>query len=187
MEEDLKKALETLRKGGLILYPTDTIWGLGCDATRPEAVERIFNLKQRPANHSMLVLIDSPDYLPHYVTQVPDPAYDLIEYAVKPLTIIYSGAKNVAPNLIAPDGTLGIRVTREAFSSQLCRLLKRPIVSTSANLSGQPAPANFLEISDEIRRGVDHIVQYRQHDATRLQASSILRLDANGTIQIIRK
>jgi L-threonylcarbamoyladenylate synthase len=134
----------------------------------------------------MLVLIDSPKYLSHYVEEAPDIALDLIELSVKPLTIIYSGAKNVSPALIAEDGTLGIRVTREAFSQQLCRLLKKPLVSTSANISGQPAPGNFSEICPEILRGVDYAVNYRQQEKQRNQASSIIRLGKGGAVKVIR-
>ncbi|MDR1526353.1 MAG: threonylcarbamoyl-AMP synthase [Dysgonamonadaceae bacterium] len=187
MEEELKKAYHIVAKGGIILYPTDTIWGIGCDATHAEAVQRIYNLKQRPDTRSMLVLIDSPEYLPYYVNECPDVALDLIKYSVKPLTVIYSGAKNVASNLIAEDGTLGIRVTREAFSGQLCQWLKKPLVSTSANISGQPAPANFSEISNEILMGVDYVVNYRQQEKQKRQASSIIRLGKGGVIKVIRE
>ena len=187
MEEELKKAYDIVRKGGIILYPTDTIWGIGCDATNEEAVQRIYNLKQRPDTRSMLVLIDSPEYLQHYVHELPDIALDLIELSVKPLTIIYSGARNVASNLIAQDGSLGIRVTREAFSQQLCRRLKKPLVSTSANISGQPAPANFSEIGDKILQGVDYVVNYRQQEKQKSQASSIVQLGEGGIVKVIRE
>ena len=187
MEEELKKACDIIRKGGIILYPTDTIWGIGCDATNAEAVQRIYDLKQRPDTRSMLVLIDSPEYLHQYVREVPDMASDLIALSVKPLTIIYSGAQNVAPNLIAQDGSLGIRVTREAFSQQLCRRIKKPLVSTSANISGQPAPANFSEITGEILRGVDYAVNYRQQETQKNQASSIIQLGTGGTVKVIRE
>jgi L-threonylcarbamoyladenylate synthase len=187
MEEDLKQTLTIVRQGGIILYPTDTLWGIGCDATQPEAVRRIYALKQRSDTRSMLVLIDSPEYLTHYVERLPDAATDLVTLSAKPLTIIYSGAKNVAPQLIADDGSLGIRVTREAFSQQLCRRLKKPLVSTSANISGRPAPASFAEIDNEILRGVDYVVRYRQQEKQPCQASSILRLTTDGIVTIIRK
>ena len=187
MEEDLERACDIVRKGGIILYPTDTIWGIGCDASNAEAVQRIYDLKQRSDTRSMLVLIDSPEYLPHYVREMPDIARDLIELSVKPLTIIYSGAQNVAPNLIAPDGSLGIRITREAFSQQLCRRMKSPLVSTSANISGQPAPANFSEIESEILRGVDYVVHYRQQEKQKNQASSIIQLGEGGIVKVIRE
>ena len=187
MEEELKKAHDIIQKGGILLYPTDTIWGIGCDATNPEAVQRIYDLKQRPDTRSMLVLIDSPEYLHHYVRELPEIALDLIELSVKPLTIIYSGAQHVASNLIAQDGSLGIRITREAFSQQLCRRMKKPLVSTSANISGQPAPANFSEISDEILQGVDYVVNYRQQEKQKSQASSIIQLGEGGIVKVIRE
>jgi len=187
MEEELKKAYEIIRQGGIILYPTDTIWGIGCDAANAEAIQRIYDLKQRPDTRSMLVLIDSPEYLPHYVSELPEIAFDLIELSVKPLTIIYPGAQNVAPNLIAQDGSLGIRVTREAFSRQLCQRMKKPLVSTSANISGHPAPANFSEIEEEILRGVDYVVDYRQHEKQKSQASSIIQLGEGGIVKVIRE
>ena len=187
MEEELKKACEVLRKGGIILYPTDTIWGIGCDATNQEAVKRIYDIKQRADSKSMLVLVDSVESLEYYVDELPEIAFDLIELSEKPMTIIYSGAQHVASNLIAPDGTLGIRVTREKFSQQLCRRLKNPLVSTSANISGEPSPCNFSEISEEIRRLVDYVVDYRQKETTKAQPSSIIRLGKGGLIQIIRE
>ena len=187
MEEELKKACEVLRKGGIILYPTDTIWGIGCDATNPEAVKRIYDIKQRADSKSMLVLVDSVKGLEYYVDELPEIAFDLIELSEKPLTIIYSGAQHVASNLIAPDGTLGIRVTREEFSRQLCRRLKKPLVSTSANISGEPSPNNFPEISEKILRSVDYIVDYRQKETTKAQPSSIIRLGKGGLIQVIRE
>jgi len=187
MEEELKKAYEIIRQGGIILYPTDTIWGIGCDAANAEAIGRIYDLKQRPDTRSMLVLIDSPEYLSHYVREVPEIAFDLIELSERPLTIIYSGAQNVAPNLIAQDGSLGIRVTREAFSQQLCRRMKKPLVSTSANISEHPAPANFSEIEEKILQGVDYVVNYRRHEKQKNQASSIIQLREDGTIKIIRE
>jgi L-threonylcarbamoyladenylate synthase len=187
MEEDLKKAMTVIRRGGIILYPTDTVWGIGCDATRSEAVRRIYALKQRPDAQAMLVLIDSADYLPHYVDRLPDVAWELARIASgRPLTIIYSGARNVAPELMAADGSLGIRVTREAFSQQLCRRLKRPVVSTSANISGRATPATFAEIDGEILRGVDYVVGYRQEERQAQEASSVLRLSAEGIVNIIR-
>jgi L-threonylcarbamoyladenylate synthase len=187
MEEELKKACEIILKGGIILYPTDTIWGIGCDASNAAAVQRIYDLKQRSDTRSMLVLIDSPEYLHLYVRELPDIAMELIELSVKPLTIIYSEAQNVASNLIAQDGSLGIRVTREAFSQALCQRIKKPLVSTSANISGQPAPANFSEIGSEILRGVDYVVHYRQQKKKKNQASSIIQLGEGGIVKVIRE
>ena len=187
MNDDLKKACEVLRNGGIILYPTDTIWGLGCDATREEAVKRIYEIKRREDSKSMLTLIDSPSLLHRYVDDLPEVASCLIERSDKPLTIIYSGAKNLAANLIAPDGTIGIRVTKEAFSQNLCRQFGKPVVSTSANFSGEPAPANFSEINNEIIRLVDYAVNYRSDEMQKSKPSSIIRLEKNGVIKIIRE
>ncbi len=186
VQDDLKKALEVLRQGGVILYPTDTVWGLGCDATNPEAVKRIFEIKQREDAKSMLVLIENPNMLNSYVREVPEVAWQLIEVADKPLTIIYPGAKNLAANLIAKDGSVGIRVTAESFTEQLIQRFRRPIVSTSANLSGKPTPQNFDQIGDEIKSAVDYIVLYRQDEKTPSSPSSIIKLGIGGEIQIIR-
>ena len=186
MTEDIRKACEVLEQGGLILYPTVTSWGIGCDATNEAAVQRVYELKKRADHKAMLVLIDSEAKLDRYVEEVPDIAWDLIEVADKPLTIIYSGAKNLAPGLIGEDGSIGIRITQEAFSKRLCERFRRPLVSTSANLSGEPSPANFQQISDEIKAGVDYIVTYRQDDTSMATPSNILKLGAGGEIQIIR-
>ena len=186
MNEDLKKACDVLRKGGLILYPTDTIWGIGCDATNEEAVQRVYTLKQRADNKAMLLLLGNEARLESYVQEVPEIAWSLIEVADRPLTLIYPGARNLAPNPIAEDGSVGIRITREEFSRRLCEQFRRPVVSTSANISGQPAPHTFQEIAEEIKQGVDYIVQYRQDDLTAAQPSSIIKLGAGGLFQIIR-
>lgn len=186
MNEDIKKACEVMKAGGLILYPTDTIWGIGCDATNKEAVQKVYELKKRSDNKAMLVLVDQPACLEAYVSDIPTIAWDLIAVADKPLTIIYSGAKNLAANLIAEDGSVGIRVTQEAFSKQLCERFRKAVVSTSANVSGEPSPANFAEISDTIKNGVDYIVNYRQDDKRKAQPSNIIKLGAGGTVQIIR-
>ena len=187
MEDDLKKACEVLRKGGVILYPTDTIWGLGCDATNEEAVKRIYEIKQRSDTKSMLTLLDSANQLDRYVNDLPEIAFELIEVANKPLTIIYSGAKNLAKNLIAPDGSIGIRITKEDFSQKLCKKFGKPIVSTSANFSGEASPSNFSEINKEIFRLVDYTVNYRSNEMQKSKPSSIIRLEKNGVIKIIRE
>jgi len=187
MEEDIKKSCEILSKGGIILYPTDTIWGIGCDATNEEAVKKIYSVKQRADSKSMLVLLDSSAKLDYYISDFPNIALDLIELSDKPLTIIYSGAKNLAPNLIAEDGSIGIRITQESFSKELCRRFKKPIVSTSANISGKPSPANFSEIESAIIDAVDYVVNYRQDDLTKSKPSSIIKLDAGGVVKIIRE
>ncbi|MDR0427941.1 MAG: threonylcarbamoyl-AMP synthase, partial [Dysgonamonadaceae bacterium] len=164
----------------------DTIWGLGCDATNQDAVKKLYSIKQRDDRKAMLVLIDSIDYLEYYVEDVPEIAADLIEVSEKPLTIIYSGAKNMASNLIAPDGTIGIRITRENFSNSLCKCLRRPVVATSANISNAPSPASFSEIQKEIIDSVDYVVNYRQEENTKNKASSIIKLNKNGVVTIIR-
>lgn len=186
MIEDIKAALEVLQNGGVILYPTDTIWGIGCDACNEEAVKRIYEIKKRIDSKSMLVLIENAALLERYVDEVPEIAYDLIELTDKPLTIIYDGAKNLAKNLIAEDGSIGIRITTEAFSSDLIRRFKRPVVSTSANISGKPSPACFDEISQEIVDAVDYVVKYRQDDTQKAVSSSIMKLGRGGEIKIIR-
>lgn len=187
MNDDIKKAFDVLVAGGLILYPTDTIWGIGCDATNEDAVRRVYELKKRTDSKALITLLDSPAKLNYYIEDVPDVAWDLIELADKPLTIIYDNARNVASNLIAEDGSLAIRITKEAFSQGLCNRFRKALVSTSANISGEPSPANFSEISDEIKNGVDYIVQYRQEDTAKAKASSIIKLGKNGEIKIIRE
>ena len=172
--------------GGLILYPTDTIWGIGCDATNEEAVRRVYELKRRSDHKAMLLLMDSSAKLNYYVQEVPDVAWDLIELADSPLTVIYSGARNVAPNLLAEDGSVGIRITQEEFSRKLCERFRKPLVSTSANVSGEPSPANFSEISPTIKAGVDYIVRYRQDDLSKAAPSHIIKLGAGGLVKIIR-
>lgn len=187
MNDDIKKAIEILMKGGIILYPTDTVWGIGCDATNAEAVKRIYEIKQRDDSKSMLVLMDNPVKLQTYIQDVPEIAWDLIELTDKPLTIIYENARNLAENLIAEDGSVGIRITDEEFSKELCKRFRKPIVSTSANISGSPSPANFKEISQEIKNKMDYIVNYRQKDLSKANPSSIIKLSKDGTINIIRK
>lgn len=187
MIEDIKAALEVLQKGGIILYPTDTIWGIGCDACNEEAVKRVYAIKKRTDSKSMLVLMENASLLDRYVNEVPDIAFDLIELTNKPLTIIYDGAKNLAKNLIAEDGSIGIRITNEAFSSELIRRFKRPIVSTSANISGKASPSFFLEIDPEIVNSVDYVVKFRKEDLSESAPSSIIKLGKGGEIKIIRE
>jgi L-threonylcarbamoyladenylate synthase len=183
MHEDIKKALEVLKNGGIILYPTDTIWGIGCDATNEKAVERIYQIKNREDSKSMLVLMENPALLERYIIEVPEIAWDLVEVATTPLTVIYPGAKN----LISEDGSIGIRFTKEAFTTQLLQRFRRPLVSTSANISGEKSPVFFVEISEEIKNQVDYIVEYRQNDTTPALPSSIIKLGTGGRIDIIRK
>lgn len=187
LDDDIKAAIEVLNKGGLILYPTDTIWGLGCDATNPEAVERIYKLKQRSDSKALIVMIDTMAKLNYFVEEVPDIAFDFIELSTKPMTIIYDHGRNIANNLLSDDGSLAIRVSEERFSKTLCARLKKPLVSTSANISGQPSPRFFDEISDEIKSQVDYIVQYRQDDKTPSLPSSIIKVSRGGQTKVIRE
>ena len=185
--EDLKRAVAVMRQGGIILYPTDTIWGIGCDASCPEAVRRIYELKRRSDSKSMLSLVDSDARLGFYVPEIPDVAYDLMDLSEKPLTIIYDNVRHLAPDLIAPDGSAGFRVTREAFSRDLCQRMGGAVVSTSANISGQPSPSVFSDITEEIRKGVDYIVVYRRNEVVRSKASGIIKLGKGGLIKVIRE
>ena len=184
--DEAKKCIEVMRKGGVILYPTDTVWGIGCDATNAAAVQRVYDIKRRCDSKALLLLVDSADRLARYVGNVPQVAWDLRELADKPLTIIYDGARNLAPNLIAEDGSVGIRVTSELFSKELCYRFQKAVVSTSANISGEPTPANYSEISPEIINAVDYVVNYKQLDKGKAKSSSIIKLAENGTISIIR-
>lgn len=187
MQEDLKNACRVLQQGGVILYPTDTIWGLGCDAANEEAVRKIFAIKERADSKAMLVLAGSEVQVERHVAEVPEVAWQLMEVSDKPLTIIYPGAKNLAPSLVAADGSVGIRLTREAFSQALCMQLRRPVVSTSANKSGSPSPANFSEVAPEIVAAVDYVVRYRQDEYGQAAPSSIIKLGVGGEIEVIRK
>lgn len=184
--DDLKQALDVLHQGGVILYPTDTIWGLGCDATNAKAVEKVFKLKNRPDAKSMILLLDNEVKLPYYVKDVPDIAWDLISMANKPLTIVYDDGRGVAERLIAPDGSIGIRITQEMFSKQLCNRFRKAIVSTSANVSGKESPSHFAQIDDYIKKNVDYVVKYRQDESREVSASSIIKLKKSGEIKIIR-
>lgn len=186
LKEEIRKADEVLKQGGVILYPTDTIWGLGCDATNEEAVKRIYEIKKRVESKSMLVLLDDAGKIASYA-DVPDIALDLIEVADKPTTIIYPGAKRLAPNLIGEEGTIGIRITNEEFSKALIFRFRKPIVSTSANVSGEPSPRFFEEISEEIRGAADYVVDFRRKETRGGVPSSIIKLGLGGQIEIIRK
>jgi L-threonylcarbamoyladenylate synthase len=187
MIEDINVAVQVLKKGGVILYPTDTIWGIGCDATNPEAVDKIYAIKQRSDARSMLVLLDDAAGLERYLQEVPEIAWDMIELSDEPLTIIFPGAKNLAKNLVPPDGTIGIRVVRDEFCRNLIRQFRKPIVSTSANISGKSWPENFDAIDPVILQYVDYTVKWRQEDHTRGKPSSIIKLGIQGEIEIIRK
>lgn len=188
MNEDLKNALEVLRNGGVILYPTDTIWGLGCDATNADAVRRVYDIKRRADNKSLIVLIDTAARIPSYVQDAPDVAFSLIELATSPLTVIFEGARNLAPNVInAEDQSVGIRVATDDFCPALIQRFRKPIVSTSANISGQPAPACFNEIDQRIIDSVDYVVRHRQDDTSKHKASGIVKIGRNGEVKVIRE
>lgn len=184
--EEVRRASNVLRHGGVILYPTDTVWGIGCDATNADAVRKVFEIKNRPDHKAMIVLVSSADEASAYVEEMPEVAYQLIEYAQKPLTIVYDKGIRLASELLGPDGSVGIRVTSEPFSNALCRSLGRPLVSTSANLSGEPAPAVFPEISQEILDKVDYVVDYRRDDLSRSLPSTVMKLSADGQFKILR-
>lgn len=187
MREDINRCFEVLKEGGVILYPTDTIWGIGCDATNADAVRRVYEIKQRVDNKALLVLVDTSVKIDFYINEPPAIAWDLIELSDKPLTLIYDGARNLAPNLLAEDGSVGIRVTNERFSHQLCQRFRKAIVSTSANVSGEPAPLNFSEVSEEVKSLVDYVVKYRQDDLSTPNPSSIIKLSSSGEVKIIRE
>ena len=196
-KEDIEAALRVLRAGGIIVYPTDTVWGLGCDATNAEAVQRLYALKRREDSKSMLVLLDSTAKLNYYVTDVPETAWALLEASdlsdesdlsdTKPLTIIYPKARNLAANLLAEDGSIGIRITNEPFSKALCERLRHPIVSTSANISGEPTARFFNEISPQILAQADYVCRFRRDDDCPHEPSSIIKINEDGTFVIIRK
>ena len=185
-DDDLNEAVRVLKAGGIILYPTDTIWGVGCDATNAEAVKKVYQIKRRDDSKALIVLTDDAANVAR-LADMPDVAYDLIEASDRPVTVIYDRGRNMAENLIAEDGSVGIRVTKEEFSAALCRKLRRPIVSTSANISGEPSPKSFSEISEELKASVDYVVKYRQDDNHPKQPSMIIKLKANGEVKIIRK
>ncbi len=187
LQDEVKKAVEVMRAGGVILYPTDTVWGIGCDATNAEAVKRIYEIKRRDDSKAMICLVDSEARLSRYVRHVADVTWDMIELSTKPLTVIFDGATGLAPNLLAEDGSVGMRVTREEFSKELCYRMQKPVVSTSANISGEPTPRNFSEISDEIKDAVDYVVKYSRQGKEKHKPSSIIKMSANGEFTIIRE
>lgn len=186
-QEDIKKAMECMRRGGVILYPTDTVWGIGCDATNAEAVARIYAIKRRDDSKSMICLVDSDARMQRYFRNVPAVAWELLDLVVKPTTVILDEACNVAPNLIAEDGSLAMRITNEPFSKELCFRFQKPIVSTSANISGEPAAQNYGDISEEILNAVDYVCWSRRQEHKPHTPSSIIKLASDGTVSIIRK
>tara|TARA_B110000977_G_scaffold122518_1_gene157388 strand:- start:10 stop:573 length:564 start_codon:yes stop_codon:yes gene_type:complete len=187
MNEEILKAVEVLMAGGVILYPTDTIWGIGCDATNTEAVKKVYAIKKRHEAKSLIVLVDSDIRLERTIEEVPEVAWDLIEYSEKPVTIIYDKPIGIAANAVHKDKSLGIRIVKDKFCKELIRRLNKPIVSTSANISGEEQATNFSEINDEIKKAVDHIVNFRHDELNLNQSSMVIKLDASGLINIIRK
>jgi L-threonylcarbamoyladenylate synthase len=186
-KKDLLRALEVLKNGGVILYPTDTIWGLGCDATRQEAVDKIFRIKERSGTQSLIILVDSKAMLERYTGEIPEIASKLLDASAKPVTIIYPEGKNLAAGVCAADGSIGIRVCKEPFCRNLITSFGKPVISTSANISNQPPPGNFSEIDDLIISSVDYIVRYRQEDPAKYPSSRLIKVGREGTIKIIRE
>ena len=186
MKTEIEHALLILKKGGLILYPTDTVWGIGCDATNADAIDAIFKLKKRAENKTMICLVSDFKMLNQYVEEIPEVAYDILKYAVKPTTIIYDNPIRVAENIVADDNSLAIRVVKDDFCNTLIRKLKKPLVSTSANMSGEKNPAHFKEISPLILGGVDYVVNLHQNKKS-AQPSSIIKLKNNGAVTVIRE
>jgi len=187
LRDEVAKAFKILQEGGIILYPTDTIWGIGCDATNTEAVQKIYRLKQRDEAKSMIILLDTENKLESYVRDVNPLAYDLIEYAENPLTLVMPGAKNVSPALIAADGSIGIRVTGNEFCKQLIQRLRKPLVSTSANISGKPSPQYFSQIDQEVIDGVDYVVDIDQDSKEIKNPSTIMKLSPDGQFEFLRR
>ncbi|OYP34278.1 threonylcarbamoyl-AMP synthase [Prevotella sp. P5-126] len=186
-EEDIRKAVEVLRKGGVILYPTDTVWGIGCDATNSEAVKRVYDIKQRDDSKALICLVDSDARLQRYIRKVPDVAWQLLDCCNKPTTVILDGAVNLAENLIAEDGSVGIRITQEPFSKELCFRFQKALVSTSANISGEPAAQNYPDIDPKIIEAVDYVCWSRRQEHKPHKPSSIIKLTEDGQVTIIRK
>jgi hypothetical protein len=186
-QEDIKNAIEVMKQGGVILYPTDTVWGIGCDATNAEAVAKVYKIKKRDDSKALICLVDSDARLQRYVRNVPNVAWDILDIATKPTTIILDGAINLAPNLIAEDGSIALRITKEPFSHELCYRFQKPLVSTSANISGEPSAANYNDISQELLDAVDYVCFSRRQEHKPHTPSSIIKLKEDGEVTIIRK
>lgn len=187
LQEEVNKTVEALKAGKSILYPTDTIWGLGCDATNPEAVQKIYSIKERDENKAMLILIWKIEQLRDYVEKIPDIAWDIVDFAEKPLTVIYPKGKKVAPNVLAKDGSIAIRLVRDEFCQSVLKKFNKAIVSTSANLSSKPSAPTFRDIDPVIINSVDHVVQYRQNDTSVASPSVLMKIELNGEIKFLRK
>lgn len=185
-DKEINEALAVLKNGGVILYPTDTIWGLGCDATNPAAVEKIFSIKSRSGSKSLIILVDSEAMLGRYVKEIPEIVYELTAVSDKPLTIIYPSGKNLAPGVCGEDGSVGIRICQDEFCSELIKRFRKPVVSTSANHSGKPSPALFSDIEQSVIDSADYTVNYRRDDLRSGSASPVIKVELNGTVKIIR-
>lgn len=183
---EIHNAYEVIKEGGIILYPTDTVWGIGCDATNEEAVKKIYALKQREETKSMIVLINGERMMYNVFAKIPEVAWEILDHSERPTTLILDQPKNVAKNIIAEDNTLGIRIVKEPFCFKLMERMKRPLVSTSANISGEPTPMNFKEISPEIIKGVDYVVNLHQ-DKVCKKPSAIIKLTLDSQVKVIRK
>lgn len=183
---DIRKNIEILKEGGTVLYPTDTIWGLGCDATNENACQKIFDIKKRPEDKSCIILVESFNMLERYIPEFQEVCYDLVDFATKPLTIIYPNAKGLAPSILAKDGSIGVRITNDPICLKLIRGMRKPIVSTSANISGEQSPTCFDDISDSIKENVDTIVEANLHKEM-TAPSQIIKVGLNGSVEVIRK
>lgn len=187
LKDEVAKALKIIQDGGIILYPTDTIWGIGCDATNTEAIQKIYRLKQRDEAKSMIILLDTENKLESYISNPNPLAYELIEYAEHPLTLVMPGAKNISSSLLGSDGSIGIRIPKHPFCQQLIQRMRKPLVSTSANISGSPSPQYFLQIEGEIINGVDYVVDMDRDDMEIKTPSTVMRLAQNGSFEFIRR
>ncbi len=186
MKQDIEKSLEVLKNGGTILYPTDTLWGIGCDATNTSAIKKVFKIKQRSDNKTMIIIIDDVKKLSLYVDEIPETTWDLLEKFDRPTTIIYPKAKKILKKLAAKDGSVAIRVIQNPFCKELLANFDKPIISSSANISGKRNPLSFSEISDEIKNKVDYVVKHKQDMLEQLKASTLIKLEKDGEYKIIR-
>ncbi len=186
-KNEIDKCLDVLRRGGVIVYPTDTVWGIGCDATNTVAVKKVFEIKRRADSKALITLVDSVAALERVVTDVPEVAYQLIDVAVEPMTIVYDHATGVAPEVVAEDGSIGVRLTSERFSAELCKRLRRPLVSTSVNISGEPAPKSFAEIDSAVLQAVDHVCEWGRDLPWASKPSTVIKLSEGGVFKILRK
>lgn len=186
-EDDIKNSLKILKEGGVLLYPTDTVWGLGCDATSPAAVQKIFKIKTRAESKSLIILVNGITMLERYVKYIPATANELIEVSDSPLTIIYPEGKNLATGVCSDDGSVGIRICNEPFCNELISRFRRPVISTSANISGRSSPSDFSEIEEEIIKSADYVVKYRQEERRKNSASPVIKINKNGVFEILRK